>query len=70
MRVKFNRDFDYVPSGEPRVTLAYTTDGGPNGDGEYTVKRECGEEAVAAGAAEEVPAPPQEPAPKADARSR
>lgn len=48
MRVTFKRDFDYTPSGERRVTIAYkagTTE---------TVKREAGDAAIAAGAAEVV----------------
>ena len=48
MKVRFLRPFDYVPSGAPRVTVTY-----PAGL-EMTVKRECGEAAVACGAAEEV----------------
>lgn len=55
MRVKFVRDYDYIPSGEVRSTLAYRADGGVNGDGEYTVKKEAGEAAVATGAAVELP---------------
>lgn len=48
MRVSFNRDFDYTPSAERRVTIAFkagTTE---------TVKREAGEAAIAADAAVEV----------------
>lgn len=47
MRVHFTRDYDYVPSGSPMTLIAYragTT---------ATVKRECGEAAIAAGAAED-----------------
>lgn len=47
MRVTFKRDYDYTPSAERRVTIAYkagTTE---------TVKREAGEAAIKAGAAEE-----------------
>lgn len=54
MRVRFTKSYDYTPSAERRVTYAYQPDGGANGDGEFTVKRECGEAAVKAGAAEEV----------------
>ena len=49
MRIKFNANYDYTPSGERRVTIAYkagTT---------LTVKREAGEAAIAAGAGVEVP---------------
>ncbi|KAK0350347.1 hypothetical protein LTR94_029390, partial [Friedmanniomyces endolithicus] len=44
MRIKFTRDYDYTPSGERRVTIAFKA-----GMTE-TVKRECGEAAIAAGA--------------------
>lgn len=57
MRVKFSENYDYVPSEEPRVLLAYRADGGANKDGVYTVKRECGEAAVKAGKAVEVADP-------------
>lgn len=46
MRLRFTRDFDYVPSGQPRCTVGFKS-----GMIE-TVKRECGEAALAAGAAE------------------
>ncbi len=63
MRVKFSRDYDYIPSGEPRVTLAYKA------GTEETVKQEAGEAAIKAGAAEAVEAaPPAEAEPKANAR--
>lgn len=48
MRVKFSKDFDYTPSQERRVLIAYKA------GMELTVKREAGEAAVAAGRAEEV----------------
>ena len=48
MRVKFTADFDYTPSAERRVTIAYEA------GQELTVKREAGEAAIAAGRAEEV----------------
>lgn len=47
MNVKFVSSFDYTPSGESRVQIAY-----PEG-WEGTVKRECGEAAIAAGRATE-----------------
>lgn len=48
MRVRFTKDYDYTPSQERRVTIAYK-------EGmELTVKREAGEAAIAAGRAEEV----------------
>lgn len=50
-RVRFLRDFDYRPSDRPRVVVAYKA------DMELTVKRECADAALAAGAAVEVPAP-------------
>jgi hypothetical protein len=49
MRVRFLRAYDYTPSAQRRVTIGYAA------GFEGTVKRECGEAAVAAGAAEEVP---------------
>lgn len=48
MRVKFSADYHYTPSLERRLTYAYKA-----GE-EYTVKREAGEAAVAAGVAKEV----------------
>lgn len=50
MRVRFTKDFDYTPTGERRVTIAYKA------GHELTVKREAGEAAVAAGRAVEVAA--------------
>jgi len=54
MRVMFTEDFDYTPSGEPAVQIAYKA------GMELTVKREAGDAAVAAGRAKELPAPPRE----------
>lgn len=48
MRVRFTKDFDYTPSQERRVTIAYKA------GHELTVKREAGEAAIAAGRAVEV----------------
>lgn len=48
MRIKFLADYDYTPSQERRVTIAYKA------GQELTVKREAGEAAIAAGSAEEV----------------
>nr|WP_313041044.1 hypothetical protein [Brevundimonas diminuta] len=48
MRIKFIKDYDYTPSGERRVTIAFKA-----GMTE-TVKREAGEAAIAAGAGVEV----------------
>lgn len=56
MRVRFLRDFDWPPTG-PWHT-AYKADPQP-----ITVKRECGEAAVEAGAAEEVDGPNRREAP-------
>ena len=50
MRVKFSKDYDYTPSGERRVTIAYKA------GMELTVKREAGEAAIAAHCAAEVQA--------------
>lgn len=52
MRVKFTAPFDYAPAGEPFTTIEYLPDGGPAGDGVYTVKAEAGEKAVALGLAQ------------------
>jgi hypothetical protein len=48
-RVRFHRAFDYRP--RSGVVLAYKP-------GEYTVRRECADRAIAAGAAQEVNPPP------------
>lgn len=48
MRVRFIGDFDYTPSGERRVTIAFKA------GMVLTVKREAGEAALALGLAEEV----------------
>lgn len=48
-RVNFNRDFDWKPTWHS--TIAYKA------DQEYTVRRECADAAVAAGAGREVDAP-------------
>ena len=55
MRVKFLANYDYTPSAERRTTFAYFA------GQEETVKRECGEAAIAAGAAEEIAAPSKKP---------
>lgn len=47
MRVKFIKDFDYKPTSQS--TIGYLA------GMEETVKRECGEAAIAAGKAEEIP---------------
>ena len=52
MRVRFTKDFDYTPSGERRVTIAYKA------GWEGTIKREAAEAAIAAGRAKEI-APPK-----------
>lgn len=46
MRVRFTSDFDYKPT--KQTTVAYQA------GMEMTVKRDCGEKAIAAGKAEEV----------------
>jgi len=63
MRVRFLDEYDYTPSEEPRVLIAFSPTGGPEKDGVYTVRRECGTAAVKAGKAEEVtePLPAGEP---------
>lgn len=57
MRFQFTDHFDYTPSGEPRIQIAYRPDGGAEGDGIYTVKREAGEAAQAAGKGSEIDIP-------------
>ena len=57
MRVRFTHDFDYKPT--DRSTIAYLA------GMEETVKRECGEQAIAAGKAVEVK-PTGKPADGAD----
>lgn len=47
MRVRFTSNFNYAPT--PQVTTAYKA------GMEMTVKRECAEQAIAAGKAVEVP---------------
>lgn len=54
-RVLFLHDFPYRPSLERRTTIRYRA------GWEGTVKRECADAAVAAGAAEEIETPPREP---------
>lgn len=54
MRVRFTEAFDYTPSEEPRVLIAFSPNGGSEKDGAYTVRRECGEAAVKAGKAVEI----------------
>ena len=67
MRVRFTEPFYYVPSEEPRALLAYSPKGGANKDGEYTVRQECGEAAVAQGKAVELPSPKRKSADNAEA---
>lgn len=55
MRVRFTRDYDYTPTGERRVTIAYKA------GATETVKRECGDAAVAAKAAVEIDQPAPDP---------
>jgi hypothetical protein len=50
MRIKVLKAFDYTPSAERRVTIAFTPDGPTQGL--FTVTREAGEQAIAAGCAE------------------
>ncbi|HAD84253.1 MAG TPA: hypothetical protein DCG71_05355 [Brevundimonas sp.] len=52
MRVRFTEPYDYTPSAEARVLIAFSPTGGANKDGVYTVRRECGEAAILAGKAE------------------
>lgn len=54
MRVRFTHPYDYTPSEEARVQIAFSPLGGPEKDGVYTVRRECGLAAVKAGKAEEM----------------
>lgn len=54
MRVRFTEPYDYTPSEEPRVLIAFSPNGGAEKDGVYSVRRECGEAAVKAGKAVEI----------------
>lgn len=56
MRVKFTDDFDFKPTSQS--TIGYLA------GMEETVKRECGEAAIAAGKAEELPDASRKPAGK------
>jgi hypothetical protein len=51
MRVRFTENFDYTPSSDPRILVEYKS------GHELTVKREAGLAAIAAGKAQELPAP-------------
>lgn len=51
MRVRFTENFDYTPASDPRILIEYKA------GHELTVKREAGLAAIAAGRAEELPAP-------------
>lgn len=55
MRIRMLRDRDYTPKEERRVTMAYTA------ASEVTIKREWGDELVAAGDAVEIDAPGRDP---------
>lgn len=50
-RVRFSEDYRYRPSQQPQICIKYRA-----GE-EYTVKRECADAAVAAGAGEEIQPP-------------
>lgn len=53
MHVRFLADFDYTPSADPRIQIAYRAGwSGP-------VRRECGERAIVEGRAEEIDTPAQ-----------
>jgi hypothetical protein len=54
MKVRFTENYDYTPSADPRISIAFLSDGGPRKDGTYVVRRECGEAAIAAGRAEDL----------------
>lgn len=54
MRIRVLKDFDYTPPSDRRTTFALLA------GQEVTTKREVGEAAVAAGAAEEIEAPARE----------
>ena len=54
MRVRFTEPFDYVPTEDPRILVAFSPKGGADGGGTYTVRREAGEAAIAAGKAEDL----------------
>lgn len=48
MHVRFLADYDYTPSADRRITIAYKA------GQERSVRRECGEAAIALGRAEEI----------------
>lgn len=50
-RVRFSEDYRYRPSQRSQICIKYRA------EREYTVKRECADAAIAAGVAEELPAP-------------
>ena len=54
MRVRFKRDRNWTPPEDPRILVAFSPKGGADGDGAYTVRREAGEAAIAAGKAEDL----------------
>lgn len=60
MWIQFSDKFDFTPARQPRTSLAYRADGGPFGDGRYSVTRECGRAAKAAGRAVDVATPSKE----------
>lgn len=58
MRVRFTADYDFIAS--PAITIAYKV------GMELTVKRACGEAAIAANKAVELPASPRTPSLKVE----
>lgn len=52
-RVRFSSDFRYRPSLQRQICIKYLA------EREYTVRRECADQAVEAGAGVEIPAPPR-----------
>lgn len=68
MKVRFSANFDWKPEGDPRAYhLAFRADRGVDGRGLYTVTRECGLAAIAAGKAKAEE--PMQDAPSAPAES-
>jgi len=64
MKVRFKTNFDWKPEGDARsYHLAFRADRGVDGRGLYTVTRECGAAAIAAGVA--TAEEPQQDAPPA-----
>jgi hypothetical protein len=66
MKVRFIAEFDWKPANDKRnYVIVFKPNGGDDGRGLYTVKRECGQIAIALGKARAVAEEPQQDAPPA-----